>query len=401
MATRVYDIEEGAVISMSPSSAKLLDDCPAGYLYNKVILPKIADSKESEDITRVGTLFHDWAEHDFDPAKRETILEEASDDDIAAIVTYAQRVKSRPYFAEKSFEVERYVKHWMRDNEWLIRGYIDRIVKIGKVVHIIDYKTTWNPMPERDKRQLMIYAYILHKTEGIKAKNLKLMLDYVQEDMVETFDVTDEDLVLTGNYLMSVFLRAKSSIDAYQASQDMHSVYHRPGGSCTFCRMIGNCLAYKALMNPAFQDPAHDNDLSMEEMVEELKIRQEAVKINDARVTVLKRALMQRYDDIQSRNDISQRKAFESMCALRSRKDKYIRRDDLLSIVVPDLVKDSLKMQQLKGVLDTQKLEKKMAAVLETVLPETIKPSQVPESVLADNPNLVRTASRNKYLQVI
>ena len=139
----------------------------------------------------------------------------------------------------------------------------------------------------------------------------------------------------------------------------------------------------------------------MEEMVEELKIRQEAVKINDARVTVLKRALMQRYDDIQSRNDISQRKAFESMCALRSRKDKYIRRDDLLSIVVPDLVKDSLKMQQLKGVLDTQKLEKKMAAVLETVIPETIKPSQVPESVLADNPNLVRTASRNKYLQVI
>ena len=399
MSTRTYT-EKLARIELSPSSAKFIDECPAGYLYNKHMLPQILDSMESESITKIGSLFHEWAEQNFSIESKADICKDANDDDLEAIETYAVRVQTRPYFAETSFANEVYVKHVLKPDEWALRGYIDRVVYVGDLVYIIDYKTTWNPNPGADIRQLRIYAYLLHLTKGIKPENMRLLLDYVQEDECCEYTVTAADLALTGNYVMSAFLRAQATIDEYDLHKDMHAIYHRPGSMCTFCHMCGNCLAYKAYHNPAFQDPDHDAEQTIGEMIEELQLRQEAVKINDARAKLLKRALLQKINEADARNDTAAKKDILSKVSVRSRKDRYIPRAALLPLLVPSIIKDGFKRQQMKDMFDTQKIETKMEELLADCLPENLKVSQVSKVVLEAHPELIRTVQRPKYLQV-
>lgn len=399
MAGRQYD-KDPSDIALSPSSAKFLDICPAGYLYNKHLLPAIYDSDESEAITKCGSLFHEWAETGFDPLRFDAICKDADDDDMVSIMEYARVVQNRWYFTETDFDVEKYVKLYIKDTSWLLRGYIDRVVRVGKLWYIIDYKTTWNPNPNNDVRQLRIYAYLIHKTLGIAAENIKLILDYVQDDAMYPFDVTNQDLVLTGNYIMSAFIRAQAIVDEYAKHKNMHMIYHRPGSMCTFCHMVGNCLAYKAYHNPAFQDPDHDAEMSISDMVSELQLRQESVKVNTARVTMLKRTLMQKIDEADAGNDLTTKKAILAQVSVRSRKDKYIVKSALLKRLVPELVKNGFKRQQMKGMFDTQKIELKLEELISDYLPETLKLSQIPKDVLAQNTDLVRTIQRNKYIQV-
>ena len=398
-------LELGGTIQLSPSSIKTFESCPAGFLYSKYVLPKIDNNENSMRVTTVGSAFHDWAEYDFDEFRFQDIARDLPDDQRNIIKNFATIVQKRAYFAHPH-QNEVFVEHEINER-WKIRGYIDRLARPdNKSLIIIDYKTAWEATPYKDLKQLMIYAYIYVTKEGYKPENITLILDYVKAEEQCIFTVTAADIQKIGNNLNSVFMSVEHMLKTYTRTQAIRSIPHRPGDACSFCNMLGNCSAYKAFYNPSFLDDLTPvEDMPLEDIIKEARVRNEVKSLNEEREKFLKRALLYKYEEIKKKailspTDTDTIKTIETYCSIRQTTDRFVRRDDYLKIIVPGLVKKALRNDMLRDELDTQKMELKIAALLTEQLPETISKNDLDPEFLNKHQNLIKKRMNKKYLIV-
>ena len=105
-------------IELSPSSAKNFEQCPASFIHRKILFPRIS-TEDALRITTLGSVFHDWAEHDFDEKLMDTMLSELTEEQRTDVLSFAETVMGRDYF-EHEHENEIWLSISIKDN-WKMR----------------------------------------------------------------------------------------------------------------------------------------------------------------------------------------------------------------------------------------------------------------------------------------
>jgi ATP-dependent exoDNAse (exonuclease V) beta subunit len=195
------------MIELSPTSARRVQECSAGYLLQYHLLPR-TESQEVKDIVRNGSQFHMIGERNFSPEAIAQYLAYLPKEQSLALMKMVDTATSR-YYMNQEYEFSSEKKYlYQLSPKWAFRGITDRRVKIKDDVHIIDWKTTANPRPYHDIIQIKGYGFLEHKIEGTPVEKIQLILDYVNANTMTEVDFLEEDVPLYEHYLCRLFEEA-------------------------------------------------------------------------------------------------------------------------------------------------------------------------------------------------
>lgn len=128
-------------------------------------------------------------------------------------------------------------------NQFIVKGFIDRLIPKNNKFWIIDYKTTKHGFWRKNAKtivtdlQLRTYARIVQKKFNIKAENIKAGLYYLEGEELLGVTFSENSLELVEKELLQTYLTIKS----------MHpdeAVGH-VGNWCHFCEFKSICPFYK------------------------------------------------------------------------------------------------------------------------------------------------------------
>jgi len=388
-------------ITLSPSSIKRFDSCKAGYLYVNFILPRI-DPEKVQEITKFGRNFHDLAETNFDKDSMAALSVTESESTMREVSALGEIIKTRYYFQYPAENEEHLIVN-VRD-KGRAQGYPDRMCNaepLNKFI-IVDYKTTEYPDPWGDRPQLIHYAYIKWKRDHIDPERFELVLDYVrsgQEPFVT--HTTERELQEYENYLVSMLMKVRRIMNDFLAHGEIKKIPHTPG-NCTFCPMLGRCIAYQMVINPSY-DPINPQHVTTIDLIKELMEREYATKINDARAKVLKQALMTRVkeggfdpDDTEHR---PVKEVIEEFYTMITGSTTEFPTQGVLERILPKRLKKAIKEVPFSGMVDAQALEYVVRDLLQEFLPLNLKPSDLPPDDLALVQDLKSVRTKAPYLR--
>lgn len=447
------------VLRLSPSGIRRFENCKASHLYYKII-PRI-ENPHGTKAAHVGSKFHDWAQHDFSDEMRDVILKEEQAPVLDLIETYQAVVETREYFGLPAINE---LEVWGPVGDaGVLWGYADRIgLSLEKHrLYVIDYKTAAMPDPYADRKQLLGYAYDIATNldlreemkdklraayadredidalcgliDSLVAEDIVLLLDYVKADEVYEFNVTERDLKIHENYLLSIFYRVRKLEAEFAEHQNINRVEHTDG-NCGFCYMKGVCRAFHIVRTARF-DPVEDelilrrwkeftaipreNDAiteifapvemhsfdagtpvgeieswfraywnvevtelekekvvpTTESMIAELLDKLAVVKNYEERTASLKRALLARHEQGDP--------VVEQHLHVVQGQDSSFPRDKVLDYVVPRMVKKAVKNVRFAEMLDFKTIEKGIVDLLSQMLPQNLSRTSIPKDLHA------------------
>ena len=283
------------ILRLSPSSIEVLNNCEAGFIYQKLVLPKIRTTDAAE-ATRFGSSFHKAAEYEFSDDSISTMQHagEITEGEIKKLSDMKSFINDLDFLKELD-ESEREVEiEWHLSENYLLRGIIDLLARKDDIFYIVDWKSSVIPSYDRDYRQILSYAYMLAKGKGINPSLIRLFVVYPQADEVKEYACNDVVIKTHENYLRTMFKYAEKLVKKYKSNNgDMREFTHSVG-NCGLCPMKGKCVAYHITVNPS---DIGDSMSSTSELISELFEKTEIMKILDERTKAIKNALLLRLDE--------------------------------------------------------------------------------------------------------
>ena len=395
-------------LRLSNNAINQFEDCQASFLYSREIMPKM-ETKESGNITTIGSLFHDLAEHSFDPdlvKKVMATLAPSSVEDLTALVAVGS---AREYLKEPNIAREH--KKVVKLNDlWSLTVIPDiRIVTPDNHVHIYDWKTGRQPRPTSDERQAHLYCFadvIEHKT---KPWQLTAFFDYVRFGDFPPFKYhySDQAHDRTANYLSRSFMNIAGMLTQYRETNDIKKIPHTPGDHCTLCARCGNCPAYRAYYVPDMTGELPGPEfMSVDDMVAEYKRMSEYNSSIEARLSVLKRALVnvdERYTAAKDSNAPIPPELEKAHAALLSQgrvvrqNVKTVPLDLFLSEQLPAAINESAQSVSFGKKIDPVAMVSKLVDILKPILPPSVSAGSVSKEILDRHPDVVRVMARAPY----
>ena len=383
-------------IRLSPSSIHVLESCKAGWIYTRQLLPKIS-LEEQESVTSTGSLFHEYAEEDFNLE----VIKATNDIDpnqLNEVVEFGEVVKNRGYYhypAERELKIEYEIPG--SEGKWTINGFVDRrcTTDHGDVI-IVDYKTSWMSDLDKDRKQLMTYGYIEHKLNGTDPEKIAITIDYVRTKEECSASLTSRDIEMTEERLIRSFRKAEDLLDEMEKPGfEMTKVAHSPAsGVCNICPMKGMCAAYKVVANAELPNDAIDVTSSAD-LYAELGERLEAVNINDARADAIKRALMLRLKD----GDEFMVNLHKEKKIIVSPVRTIIYRDDFLGKILPKIIRKAIKNVRFNDMIDTKVIAGRLEELVQSLLPKSLSIKDIPADYRDDSLDLRREVPTSQYLK--
>jgi CRISPR/Cas system-associated exonuclease Cas4 (RecB family) len=387
------------LIHLSPSAIRLFENCKAGYLYSKIILPRVS-SKKADETTNVGRKFHELAEYDFDEETTNALLTYEKHKTIYVIKDFELILKSRDYYSlpclqEETLEVT-------IANVGNMIGIPDRVVDQGDGhFDVIDYKTSVFCYPDTDRRQVLSYAYLLWKVIGVDPDKLRMVIDYVRANKVFTYSLCKSDLEKHENYLISKFKAVKKLLDGFERDNNIRKIPHSPG-DCNLCYMLGSCLPYQIQRNPHF-DPLNPEELTTVNLIKEKIEREENRRINDARIKAINRALMTRYESKEIEEGTENKTPRDIIEEYLTKVQQTVEMYDTNRVVhqfVKNRTKKMIKGTPFQEMVDTQYLESEIARFIMDVLPTKLGRENVPQDLRKNVERYKERSTRAPYLRV-
>jgi len=432
---------------ISYSAIRRFENCQASYLYY-LIIPRI-DFAAMKDVSLFGRKFHEWAEINFKPNEIDSIIQE-DEVDKKDLEDMAIAIRGREYYAhpavnelEITYTIDPIATTW---------GFPDRIcidIETRSII-VVDYKTTFDPDPIRDIKQLQLYAYIIYCSKDMRNKLLgelikehpdkidiltdildapgpdqfQVIIDYVKADYQYQYQFDEQKIKRFERYLFGVLRRISDVETEFAKHKNIRKITHSDG-NCHFCNMSGLCLPYQILINSYYDTEfekevtqgwaiinaipvvdslittqfneyeegtpigyikesfCSEHGIEMESMlhdeirlsamglISEFQERQRLHKINDLRLTALKRSLLMRHEEGDTVVNSYFRKQKNKMTSYPT--------SEVLKAVLPKIVKGALKDVRFKDMIDYSKIEKELQKVIETMVNSGIKKSNIPE----------------------
>jgi len=386
-------------LRLSPSGIRSFENCRAGYLYSKVILPRV-NTKQAEDTTNVGRIFHELAEHNFSEAKEKELLTYEKVKTIEVLQDFETILKARDYYSYPCMQEEPLEVNIAGIGS--LMGIPDRVVEMEDGwVAVVDYKTSVFCYPDTDRRQLLSYAYLLWKVKNVDPDKIKLVLDYVRANEVFRYNICKADLEKHENYLISRFRAVRKLLSDYERDQNISKISHSPG-DCNLCFMVGSCLPYHIYHNPHF-DPVNPVTISTEDLIREKIEREEFRKINDERVKALNRALMERYDRNGIEEGTSDKRTKDIISEHLSRVQQTVEMYDTAQVVsrfIKSRTNKMIKGTPFQEMVDTQYLESEITDFIMEILPRKMGRESVPEDIKKKMEDYKERSTRAPFLRV-
>lgn len=373
-------------IELSPSSIRTLNSCKARWVYENLILPKI-ETERTKSITRFGSQFHQIAEHNFDKDMFGSIMFGEKLSIKNELELYADRVKQRDYFKYPSVN-EQFLKVSL-ESEFTFRGIPDRICYAEDEVCVVDYKTAAIPDPMKDRVQGLGYIFLLSHIEGIDPEKITLLLDYVKADELYTFNTTSKEIKDYEKFLRNSFVQAATLKEAYQTHGQIRKIPHSVGDACSFCPMVGSCIAYQSAINPV-PEP-FDETLDTEKLSLELITVEGMKKLYDERSKALKQALLLRDEAGDS--------IVRDFCSVVESKSTVFPSESVLNRILSDIVRSAVRNDKYRFLIDPSRLTDELLKSLICFIPDNLSPQSIPADYIESLKDLQVTQPRAKYLK--
>ena len=373
-------------IELSPSSIRTLNSCKARWIYENQILPKI-ENERTKGITHFGTLFHQIAEHNFKKDMFGSILFGEKLSIRNELELYADRVKKRDYFQYPSVN-EKFLKVAL-EQEFIFRGIPDRVSYGDDRVYVIDYKTAAQPDPQKDRTQGLGYIFLVSNLEGIEPERITLILDYVKADEVYEFKTTAKEMQEYEEFLRNSFVNALTLKEAFQIHGQIRKIPHSVG-DCSFCPMVGSCLAYQSTVNPV-PEPLNLK-LGTEVLAKELITVENFKKLYEERSKALKEALLLR----DGENDSTVR----DFCSIVESKMTVFPSEAVLNRILAEIVRSAVKNDKYRYLLDQSRLTEELLKSLISLVPDNLSPQSIPAGYIESLSDLQVSQPRAKYLKL-
>lgn len=406
---RKMDLEN---IRVSASSLSTFERCKAQFIIEKFMLPKLS-TKETEDLSKKGSLFHKYAEDHFKDKIVKWEIENGLDaDKVEDIEEYRKIVEQTDYFQEKDYLNELEIAYnVVESKEYTLQiyGFIDKLTFPTKdSVDIIDYKTSQNPDVNKDFKQLLIYALVLNKIYGYKPENIKIIIHYVANLGEKVFSVTDNDLIFTENRIISISRKIRNTIKSFQKTNSIITIPHSPSNSCTFCPICGNCAAYQSYINPDFNldqlinEKAVQSNRTINQIINEYDSRKEVLNIVENRFKVLKRYLTAlEYKAQKGQLSTGEQKDIQKLrdnFSVRQNKYKRIFKDDYLNYKVSDIINNVSKSTGLSINIDTQVMQEVLRDNLDLLVPNVLNPKSLSDKDRKKLEDKIREIPQNMFI---
>lgn len=418
-------------IVLSPNGMKRFESCPAGYLYSNVpgTMPKI-ETTDILNVATTGRIVHDISESDFSDEVADMYLSTERERIRNEVEVLVSSARARDYTALTSV-TELYMKVPFK-NLGFIRGYADRVCKDGKKLLVVDLKTTGNPMFYDDRQQTLAYVTMLiyisreivrfigetgtadedciiqHISEytgttieesrnivsilgytELRPTDCIMIVDYLRLDIIKRYDVTEYDIASFENRCTLSFRRISDTLAEWDRDHDVNRVVHRPG-DCTFCPMRGKCIAYRVVVNAAF-DPVNPDTVSTEEIIQELTQREHVAKLYTDRIIALKTALMMRFNEGDKVVTDGYKKVTRPIYTYPT--DKVLKR------LLPKMFKTPVKNIKFQTMIDWQQVYAAIYDIIGNFAPGSLKTSNIPKEYTDDVADLKEVYQSKPYLQ--
>lgn len=376
---------KGVSLRLSPNGIRAYESCKARYLYTYVILPRV-DSQKMQEIARTGKLLHELAALDLDEKKSASILHFESRAVREELTEFASLLQEREYFTLPSVK-EVHMEVPVAGGS--LQGIADRICREDDGFLVVDYKTGRFPNWNQDRKQVLAYAHLLSRSQGVEPERITIALDYLRMNVVNRYTVDAEDLGHYEEYLAKVFGEIRTLRERFMASRDIKAVSHTPG-DCLGCPAVGVCKAYQVTVNPVI-DTKEPKVLSTSQIVEELGEREAAARLLDERVKVLKAALLARHEGGDTDVEASYKVITGNSTTYPARK--------VVDTILDDLLKRAITTAEGQFLLDENAVKQELAAILLTLLPEQISPNNIPAEYAASLQPFKAITSKAAYLR--
>jgi len=142
----------------------------------------------------------------------------------------------------KNFPDTKYVERGFRlkIGDYIIRGFIDRIDKIGdNMYEVVDYKTSSKVADVNKTYQVAIYAYALKKLLGQEIK-IKTKLDFIKLYKESTGVYEDSQATLVEKYVIDA---GNAISKAKREFKEESQWVYKENSFCKFCDFRGPCEA--------------------------------------------------------------------------------------------------------------------------------------------------------------
>ena len=366
-------------MEISPHRIRVYESCKAGFVYQYLILPRIK-SKDTEKITRKGSVFHEIAQSGIDRGN----LYNDTPSDKRNILSWLDRLKSRPYY-EYPAETELRLSTRIGVAGSLL-GIIDRLYHIDGKWVIVDYKTTEMPDPMKDFRQLTMYALLLWKSRRVAPENITLHLDYIAADAQFSESVSMETLVEAEQYVSRILKNMHGLISDFERHRDISKIDHTVG-ECSFCPMKGKCLAYRSVTEPSFPDLTDTLDI-----IRQVAQMDNLKKLYDERSKALKAALLCRGE---SGDD-----AVSKYCTIVRSESTVYPTEAVLSALIPHIVEMMAQKVRYGSLIPTGELADLLIDSIRELLPDDVSHASVPEKYHSIVERTRRTVPKSPFIKL-
>jgi hypothetical protein len=381
------DIDLDRNIELSNNKMRRFNECPAGYLYEYIILPRIK-TEANLQITDRGLKFHKIAEDGFKKSSKDRVLYESDEEEIEDINNLIAYTKTLPYIDEP-YKSEVELVHQINE-ETTYLGILDRLYKDTNPVLIVDWKTTrYIYDPSSDKKQGLGYVYLFSKITKTKPENIKYITEYVSVEKSYPYVFDKKDLIYFENFIKSTRNRIKQTEGMFLKTRDIKSIRHIRG-NCKFCVMAGSCRAYQILLNPIDQstDLKH---MTTEEIAREFYKFDEAASVANTRSEALRKALMERYNT----GDTSVTQFVHIMDGI---KYKNYDTDGVLSEILEKCIKKT-KRVEFADLIDWKLVKDSIKKDLMGILPKRIKASNVDSTLRSKLGSYEMTSQGSSFIK--
>jgi len=385
MNTQLKTKANVATIELSPSSIRTLNSCKARWIYENLILPKI-ETERTKDITHFGTLFHQIAEHDFKKDMFGSILFGEKLSIRNELELYSDRVKKRDYFKYPAV-TEQFLKVSI-EPEFIFRGIPDRICYADDNIYIVDYKTAAIPDPLKDKIQGLAYIFLLSNIEGIEPERFTLIIDYVKADETYRFKTTAKEMKEYEKFLRNAFIQTSILKEAFQTHGQIRKIPHSVG-DCSFCPMVGSCIAYQSTVNPVPEPLSLKAETEV--LAKELITVEGMKKLYDERSKALKQALLLRHETGDE--------AVRDYCSIVESKTTVYPSEAVLNKILSDIVRSAVRNDKYRFLIDQSRLTDQLLHFLITFLPDNLSAQSIPSGYVDSLNDLQVSQPRAKYLK--
>lgn len=362
------DLDPNRPMELSNNRIRTFKNCPAGYLYNYVILSKI-ESEYSLKVAGKGVLFHHLAEHDFNRKELNQGLHEVEDQIKSNIEDYISYTKGLPYATEK-YESEVELRHKISKNLTFM-GIIDRIYETSPI-KVVDWKTTnFQANVSNDREQGKGYVYLVHKNRKVDPSDIECIIEYVALEEPYTYNFSKSDMLHFENSVKMVHNRIVKTEEDFIKTKSLKNIKHMRG-NCNFCIMKGICRAYLLLINPVdgIDNISH---MTTEEIASDFYKFDDAYNTNKARADILKAALLERYNA----GDTS---VLDHVGVTPGKKLTYYDTKDVIKVIL-DKSTNVAKRVEFADMIDWGSLHKVLVDEISAFLPNTMSASNIPQKI--------------------